>query len=80
VHEGVQPVRPYRAPKFTGPQKISPIVENPMYSSEDRVGERQFESAALAAASRAWRRRDASCSSDHLVSRLQPAIVTRQFI
>ena len=68
---GVQPVRLYRAPKITGPQKISLVVEGPMYSSEARPAAprtRLRKSAALVVTSRVWRQRDASCSSDHLVS------------
>ena len=33
---GCANLRPYRAPKIIGPQKIRPVVEGPMYSSEAR--------------------------------------------
>ena len=77
---GVQRIPPYRAQKITGPQKISPVVEGPMYFREarpaapsstprTRLPSPQVRSPrGVTVTSRVWRRRDASCSSDHLIS------------
>jgi hypothetical protein len=60
VPMGARSVRPCRPPQFLGPQKIRPVIEGPLYSSEART---QLESARrarvyapLAATSRVWRR------------------------
>ena len=39
VHIGVRPVRPYKASKFSGPQKNQPNRRRPMYSCEARAPE-----------------------------------------